>query len=144
MKYIFKLLSVILALALALSFVACNNSDDDDDNDKGSKTVSKLEEWLDDDEGQEFIDMLEDEMEDMAEVEVSAKGSTLIIAMNLYGIDDLDADQKEMIADMYEGQDDDLKETIGDDVDDIPGLKTVVYKVCEEDGDLIVKVELDF
>lgn len=124
-----KILLVLLTCVLVLSLVACGGS--------------KLEKWIESDEGEEFVKMVESGLEGMADAKVTAKGDTLTVKMDIRGIDDLTADQKDLIASQYEGQEEMLKDLMGD-ADEVPGLKKVVYKVCEEDGDLITNVEVEF
>ena len=161
MKNIFKILSVILVLALAFSFAACNKADDDrdakeDDTAANVETTSAvaddeainvdnsddLEKWLESEAGEIFAGTIVSAMANMADVKVSAEGDTLVIKMDIYDVDDTTPEMKSYLDAYYADQIDSFKSMMGA-ASIVPGLKTVEFKVCEEDGDYITSVKID-
>lgn len=123
-----KILLVLLTCVIVLSLVACGGS--------------KLEKWLESDEGEDFVEEIESGLSSLADVKVTAEGGTLVIKMDINGVDDISSSQKSQLEDYYDSQEDTFKAMMGD-TDDVPGLESVEFKVCEEDGDYITSVKID-
>lgn len=149
MKNIFKILSVILALALVLSFAACNKSEDEDDNDKGGKvevtTAGKtsVEEWVEE-KGDELLDMLDSMYGEQAECSISADGYAVTIDIKMFGINDVPDDQKEMMQEMFDEMAPEMKDAFAGYEDELPELEEFVFNVMEEDGDDLASFTIEF
>jgi len=165
-----KLLALLLALTMVFAFAACGGKSDADDkndkteengnnnNDNNDKNEDKDDDKNEDDKNEdkgdsvkewfeENGDALEDEVKDMmgegVEISIRVKGDSLIVKMCMEGIDEIDDETKTAIEDAMEEGMSQFDGIVDGIRGEIPSLESLVYEVCEEDGDLIVEVVLD-
>jgi len=154
-----KIIALLLVLTLAVfAFAACGgNSDADDKNDKNDKTEENgndknedknedkggsVEEWF-----EENGDALETQVESMmgegVEISIRVKGDSIVVKMCMEGLDELDDETVAAIEDAMDAQMSSFDGIVDNVRKEIPELESLIYEVCEEDGDLIVEVVLD-
>jgi len=137
-----KIIALLLVLTLAVfAFAACGGDSDKGGNDKGNPVADYVKENKD-----EIIEGFAGGFEQSgvtAEYSVKASGNDIILTVCIDGVNDLPDEQKDIIADAYESLGDafapaleELRET------EIAELEKIIFEICEEDGDLIGKIEV--
>lgn len=75
---------------------------------------------------------------------VSANGNKIIIASNIDGINNVSSDEKAELQTYFDENKSELKDIFDGIQDNISSLEAIIINVCEEDGDLIATIELEF
>ena len=136
MKKFNKILSIILSLIIVLSFTACSAGSVLGGTSSGE---TELEKYV-----SENSELIESSFEEgfssggmTCDCTVSAEGNTLYFSCNIDGINDLPQDVKDQFAIAMEEQKEVLTSQFTAIGDEIP-MDEVVMEICEEDGDVIV------
>ena len=131
MKKFNKVLSIILSLIIVLSFTACST---------GSVSgETELEKYV-----AENKELMESSFEEgfsssgmTCTCTVSAEGKTLYFSCSIDGLNDIPEEIKAQFADAFESQKDVLTSQFTSIKGEVP-MDEVVMEICEEDGDVLV------
>lgn len=137
MKKGFKKLScLLLALMMVISFAACSK----DSGDVDPKLAKFIEE-----QGSDMEEAFESSFGSSSgmdcECEISGEGTKLILDCKIDGFNDLSSSEKKQVQDIYDSMSSQFKTMFSPLKEEVSTLTEVVINVCEEDGDLIAKIE---
>lgn len=131
MKKFNKIISAVLAIAMLLALAACTAAP--------VKEETELEKYV-----VEYSEIIESSFEEgfssggmTCDCTVSAEGDTLYFSCNIDGLNDLPQDVKDQFAIAMEEQKEVLTSQFTSIGEEIP-MDEVVMEICEEDGDVIV------
>lgn len=143
MKTMKKLGVLALVLVMALSFAAC--SKDEGSSTSGGQT--EVEKYVAENAsalasgfeqgfvGSSGID---------CDTKVTANGNDIIFTVCIDGYDNLSSSDKSTMQAAFDSMNSELKEAFSGVKTEIPSVKGLIINICEEDGDKIAKVEIDY
>jgi len=124
----------IICLLLAALFVFCAVSCSDKD---------PVKEYVDKN-GAVIARMMEMGFDDLGSCEVTADGRNIVVSFYLTGVDNASSEFKEMICQAYESLIPQMRQTFEPVKKELPELENMIYNVCEEDGEIMCSVKIDF
>ena len=139
-NFVKKVLCLAVVAVMAFSIVACSDSNVKDD----PALVEFVEE-----EGDVFVESFESSFEASSggltcDCSIDVKGTTLIVECLFNGVDDVDDDVKKQMQEIYDESKSVLKASFEPLKDEAPNLSHVYINICEEDGDRLASVDLEF
>jgi len=161
-KILSSILCLMLAIGLIFNFAACS----DDKSDKTGKTGisgtsgnggittsgnaqdADLVKFIDE-QGDELLSGFESSFEQSSggldcECSWEIDGTALTLNCLINGVDDVPEANKQEMQDIYDSQNDTFHSLFAPIKDEVPNLSNVTIKVCEEDGDLLADISLDY
>lgn len=134
-----KLSCLLIALMLVFSFAACSGDSGSDSD------ATAVQEYVDT-YGNAFITSFEESFDESSGMDstctITAEGTKIVIQCNVAGLNDIDAETKDMLQSTYDGMKDQLTETFKPIKEELPELTGAVMKICEEDGDVLAEVDM--
>ena len=135
-----KLLCLLLILAMAVSFAGCGNGENAAD-DPAAKAVAAYVEEHKSELNSGIAESFAQSSGMECESKIYADGTKIVIDLNVIGLNDVPADQKELMQEAYDSLSETFDGMVSDMQKEIPEVTGLVINVCEEDGDLLAKVE---
>ena len=131
-----------MVAVMALCFVACSGGSNSVANDPALEELVKTQ-------GKSFTDAFESSFSQSSggmncNCELKVQGTELVVECRIDNVDNVPAETKAQMQQIYDQQADSLKSGFDVIKQEAPNLSKVTMLVCEEDGDEMAKVELNF
>ncbi len=94
--------------------------------------------------GKSIARMMEMSFDGLGECDVSANGNDIVVNFFISGTNNASAEFKEQIKGVYESLIPQMRESFTPIKNELPELENIIYNVCEEDGDIMCVVKIDF
>ena len=94
--------------------------------------------------GKAIARMMEIGFDGMGECKVSSDKNDIVVDFLITGTDNASDEFKEQIKEVYESLIPQMRESFAPIKNELPELENVIYNVCEEDGDVMCTVKIDF
>ncbi|MBR5239727.1 MAG: hypothetical protein IKW04_04015 [Clostridia bacterium] len=72
------------------------------------------------------------------------EGTTIIIECLINGMNNIPAENKAQMQEIYDGMTDTMKTAFAPFKEEAPNLSEVIINVCEEDGDILATIDVEF
>ena len=139
-----KIIALMLALVLALGLVACGAAGSGDKAPAKDPAQEKIEKFVEENK-KELLESMEASfatssgMTCTSSIKVEGKG--FVIQININEMEDIDADTKALLQEIYDGMGDVFKGSLEQMQTELPELEYFKVLVCEKDGDVLATIE---
>ncbi|MBQ4526691.1 MAG: hypothetical protein II998_01330 [Clostridia bacterium] len=145
-RFFYVIISFVFAMSVLFVFSSCS---DDSAKESATSDEQAIKNYV-----EENGEAMEKEMEEKSVSEsgsdvdyvITANGTTINVECLRIGVNDVSESIKNQMQELYDTPEmkDSVKETFADTKAELPSLKSILYSVCEEDGDAIVTIQVDF
>ena len=147
-----KLLSLLVVVMMAFSLVACSApatiTETPDAGNTATENDPELQAFIDA-EGEAFVTAFDESFAESSggltcSSTIAVSGTTVIITCPIDGINDIPEEVKAEMQAVYDETKDLLKEQFQLIKDEVPTLTNVIMSICEEDGDVLASLDIEF
>lgn len=153
MKKTFKnFMCLFLVVILTLGLVACSGVKNDEptpvNSNESVKDDPELVAFIEE-QGDDFVSAFEESFQQSSggmkcNATIEVEGTGLVVECRIKGLNNVPKETKTMLQQTYDAEKETLKEGFVIIKSIVPSFTSVNFNVCEEDGDLLASVDLQF